>query len=172
MIRPADEKRPARKDHRAISDQVRALRTQLRDEDEDVDAFMAMTNVLEQACNRKLQTGTFPATYEHLQPVPVLSAGQITFAGDDGMLKGQTYRARTQHRVFCDLASRQEQMQASLWLRLKAPDEQQKWTWGAWSAEIPLPEVVCGYLDQGASTQAPTLREVQSDDGSRWPCST
>ncbi|GCE14734.1 transposase [Tengunoibacter tsumagoiensis] len=167
LIRPADEKRPARKDHRAISDQVRALRTQLRDEGEDVDAFMAMTNVLEQACNVFLRTGTFPQTYSELQPVPVHSAGQITFAGDDGMLKGQTYRARIEHRLFCDLASHEECTNASLWLRLKAPDEQHKWAWGAWSVEIPLPEVVCGYLDQGATTQAPTLREVRGDDGQR-----
>ncbi len=31
LIRPADEKRPARKDHRAITEQVRALRAQMQD---------------------------------------------------------------------------------------------------------------------------------------------
>jgi putative transposase len=66
LIRPADGKRPAKKDYRAISEQVRALRADL----DDPDAFMALTNVLEQACNVYLQTGTFPATYEQMQRVP------------------------------------------------------------------------------------------------------
>src|SRR6266567_1123080 len=75
LIRPAEGKRPARKDHRQIKEQVRALRAQMHAAGEDTDAFMAMTNVLEQACNRYLQTGEFPTTYEQLQPVPVLSVG-------------------------------------------------------------------------------------------------
>ncbi|HTK08187.1 MAG TPA: zinc ribbon domain-containing protein [Ktedonobacteraceae bacterium] len=167
LICPADEKRPPRKDHREISTRVRALRTQLQEGGEDADAFMAMTNVLEQACNRYLQTEAFPTTYEQLQPVPVLSVGHVTFAGDDGMQKGQTYRARIEHSAFCDIASRQEHVQASLWLRLRAPNDQQKWTWGAWSTRIALPDVVCAYLEQGASTQAPCLREIRGDDGQR-----
>jgi putative transposase len=56
LIRPAEGKRPARKDHRQIKEQVRTLRTQMHDAGEDTDAFMAMTTVLEQACNRYLQT--------------------------------------------------------------------------------------------------------------------
>jgi len=36
-----------------------------------------------------------------------------------------------------------------------------------WSEAIPLPPTVFAYLWQGASTQAPTLREITSDDGSR-----
>ncbi len=167
LIRPADEKRPARKDHREISAQVRTLRTQLHDAGEDADAFMAMTNVLEQACNVYLQTGTFPDTYEQLQPVPVLSVGHLTFAGDDGMEKGQTYRARIDQRIFCDLASRQEHVEAGFWLRLRAPNVEGAWVWGGWSTRIALPEVVCGYLERGANTQAPTLREVRGDDGQR-----
>lgn len=63
LIRPAEGKRPAKKDYRVIKEQVRALRAEL----EDADAFMAMTNVVEQACNRYLQTETFPTTYEDLQ---------------------------------------------------------------------------------------------------------
>jgi putative transposase len=90
LIRPADEKRPARKDHRAITEQVRALRAQMQDAAEDLESFMAMSNILEQACNRYLQTEAFPTTYEQLQPAPLLSVGQLTFAGDDGMEKGQT----------------------------------------------------------------------------------
>jgi putative transposase len=72
LIRPAEGKRPAQKDYRVIKEQVRQLRAELA----DADAFMAMTNVVEQACNRYLQTEAFPATYEDMQPVPVLSVGQ------------------------------------------------------------------------------------------------
>jgi putative transposase len=163
LIRPAEEKRPARKDYRAIKEQVRALRADL----EDPDSFMAMTNLVEQACNRYLQTDRFPTTYEDLQPVPVLSVGQLTFAGDDGMKLGQTYRARIEAAQFCDLATHTEQKRATLTLKLRAPDDQGEWAWGGWSEAIPLPEAVFTYLWQGATTQAPTLREIRSDNGSR-----
>src|SRR5258708_30280986 len=163
LIRPAKEKRPARKDYRAIKEQVRALRADL----EDPDSFMAMTNLVEQACNRYLQTDRFPTTYEALQPVPVLSVGQLTFAGDDGMKLGQTYRARIEVAQFCDLTTHTEQNRATLTLKLRTPDDQGKWAWGGWSEAIPLPEAVFAYLWQGATTQAPTLREIRSDDGSR-----
>jgi putative transposase len=167
LISPAEGKRPARKDHRRIKGQVRTLRAQMQDALEDAEAFMAMTNLIEQACNQYLQTGAFPTTYEALQPTPVLSAGHLTFAGDDGMSKGQTYRARIEMASFSDVQTRQEQKLASLSLRLRTPDEQGKWAWGTWSEAIPLPQAVCTYLLQGATTQAPTLREMRSDDGSR-----
>lgn len=167
LIKPAEDKRPARKDHRQIKEQVRDLRTQMQDTGEDIEAFMAMTNVIEQACNRYLQTGVFPTTYEELQPLPVLSAGHLTFAGDDGMNKGQTYRARLETAHFCDLQTRQEHHQASLWLKLRTPDAQGKWTWGTWSDAMLLPLAVCMYLWQGAVPQAPTLREISSDGGNR-----
>ena len=167
LIRPAEEKREARKDHRQIKEQVRALRTQMQDAGEDAEAFMAMTNVLEQACNRYLQTGEFPTTYEDLQPAPVLTKGHLTFAGDDGMKAGQTYRARIEVSYCCDIQTRREQCQATLWLKLRCPNEQGKWAWGAWSEAISLPPTVFAYLWQGASTQAPTLREITSDDDLR-----
>jgi len=167
LIRPAEGKRPARKDHQQIKEQVRTLRAQMHDAGEDADAFMAMTNVIEQTCNRFLQTGEFPTTYEQLQPVPVLSVGHLTFAGDDGMQAGQTYRARIDLSHVCDIPTRQEHTSASLTLRLRTPDEMGKWAWGTWCEAIPLPEAVFTYLWQGASTQAPTLREIRSDDGSR-----
>jgi putative transposase len=167
LIRPAQGKRPARKDHRRINEQVRALRAQLQEAGEEADAFMAMTNVIEQACNRYLQTEAFPTTYEELQPPPILSVGQLTFAGDDGMTAGQTYRARIEVSHFCEISTRQEQRRASLWLKLRSPDEQGTWAWGAWSEAIPLPATVCFYLLQGATTQAPTLRAIRGDDGSR-----
>jgi hypothetical protein len=167
LIRPADEKHPPSKDHRHIKEQVRALRTQMQEDGEDVDSFTAMTTLLEQACNGYLRTETFPTTYEQMQSPPMLSVGHLTFAGDDGMKLGQTYRARIEITQFCDLSTRQEQHHAALVLRLRTPDEQGKWAWGTWSQEIALPEVVCSYLDQGAVPQAPTLREIRSDDGNR-----
>ncbi len=45
LIRPAEGTRPAKKDYRAIKEQVRALGADM----EDADAFMALTNVVEQA---------------------------------------------------------------------------------------------------------------------------
>jgi len=167
LIKPAEGKRPARKDHRQIKEQVHTLRTQMQDAGEDAEAFMAMTNLIEQACNRYLQTGVFPTTYEELQPPPVLTVGHLTFAGDDGMHKGQTYRARIETAHCCDLETRQEHHLASLWLKLRTPNEQGKWAWGMWSEAIPLPAAVCTYLAQGATMQAPTLREIRGDDGSR-----
>jgi putative transposase len=167
LIRPAEGKRPARKDHAQIKEQVRALRAQIHEAGEDADTFMAMTNLIEQACNRYLQTGEFPTTYEALQPPPVLSVGHLTFAGDDGMKAGQTYRAHVEIAHFCDFQTRQEHQQASISLRLRTPDVLGKWAWGAWSEQIPLPPAVFTYLWQGASTQAPTLREIRGDDGSR-----
>ncbi len=163
LIRPAEGKLPAKKDSRLIKEKVRALRA----ESEDADGFMAMTNVIEQACNVFLETGVFSTTYEDLQPVPVLTKGQLTFAGDDGMSAGQTYRARIDVAKWCDVATHQEHNQAKLRLVLRAPNAAGKWTWGEWSEAIPLPETVLHFLDQGAQRQAPTLREIRSDDGSR-----
>jgi putative transposase len=167
LIRPAEGKRPARSDHRQIKDQVRALRAQMQDAGEDADTFMAMTNVIEQACNRYLHTETFPTTYEELQPAPVLSVGHLTFAGDDGMQSGQTYRAQIEVSHVCEVASRKEQKRATLLLKLRTPNEEGRWAWGEWSQAIPLPETVFGYLWQGARQEAPTLREIRSDDGRR-----
>src|SRR5258708_1443176 len=129
LIRPAEGQRAGTKDYRAIKEQVRALRADL----EEADTFMAMTNVIEQACNVYLQTETFPTTYEAMQPIPVQSRGQLTFAGDDGPTLGQAYRAQMRVMQVCDVESRQERKSASLWLKLRAPDEEGKWRWGAGS---------------------------------------
>lgn len=108
LIWPADGKRPAWKDHRQMSERARTLRFQMQDAGEDTDMFLAMTNIIEQACNRYLQTEAFPTTYEDLQPVPTLSIGHLTFAGDDGLQLGQTYRARIEVARYCDLSARLE----------------------------------------------------------------
>jgi hypothetical protein len=83
------------------------------------------------------------------------------------MQAGQTYRALVAMVQSCDLATRVEARRASLWLRLRAPDPVGIWSWGAWSAEIPLPALVLAYLEHGATPLAPTLREIVSPDGSR-----
>ena len=51
LIRPADGKRPAKKDYRLIGEQVRALRAEQQEAGEEADAYGTMTNLLEQACN-------------------------------------------------------------------------------------------------------------------------
>jgi hypothetical protein len=97
----------------------------------------------------------------------VLKVGQLTFAGDDGRDKGQTYRARIAFRHVCVRATRAERTSARLFLQLRAPDGEGTWRWGTSCAVIELPEPVVERLAQGALPQAPTLREIRADDGSR-----
>src|SRR2546428_4073568 len=47
LIRPAEGKRPARKDHRLIKEQVSSLRERLQEAGEDAGTFIAKTNVIE-----------------------------------------------------------------------------------------------------------------------------
>src|SRR5215470_3128901 len=124
LIRPAAGKRPAKKDYRLIGERVRTLRAKQQEAGEEADAYVAMTNLLEQACNYYLRTGAFPATYEEVQAIPVQQVGQLPFAGDDGMQAGQTYRARIEVWQSCDLSTREEEHRASLALKLRAPDPQ------------------------------------------------
>ena len=131
LIRPAQGKRPAKKDYRLIREAVRTLRAEQQEAGEEADAYVAMTNLIEQACNFYLRTGAFPTTYEEVQAVPVQQVGQLPFAGDDGMQAGQTYRALLWVAHSCDLSTRAEARQASLWLKLRAPDRQGIWSWGA-----------------------------------------
>jgi len=163
LIKPAEGKRKAHTDYRLIKEKVRALREAL----DDPDSSMAMTNVIEQAANFFLETETWPRTYEELQPVPVLSVGQLTFAGDDGMEKGQTYRAKIDFRHVCTLDTHEERQTARLGLWLRAPSDQGKWMWGQVCAVIELPDPIVERLSQGAVPQAPTLRDLRADDGTR-----
>src|SRR5215469_9329963 len=126
-----------------------------------------MTTVIEQAVNFFLETQTWPRTYEELQPVPVLSVCQLTFAGDDGMEKGQTYRAKIDFRHVCPLDTHEERQTARLGLWLRAPSDQGKWMWGQVCAVIELPDPIVERLSQGAVPQAPTLRDLRADDGTR-----
>ena len=88
LILPAEEQRPARTDHRLIREKVRALREEMA----EADTFLGRVNSGEQACKVYLTTDTFPQTYEAMQPLPLLHGGQLTYAGDEGMAAGQTYR--------------------------------------------------------------------------------
>ena len=163
LIKPAEGKRKAHKDYRLIKEKVSALREALDDPDSD----MAMTNVIEHACNHFLKNEAWPQTYEDLQPVPVLSVGQLTFAGDDGLEKGQTSRAKIDSGPMGDLVTHEERQRARLYLHLRAPSASGTWAWGQVCGVIELPESVVSRLSQGAMPQAPTLREIRTDDGSR-----
>ena len=71
LIKPTEGRHPARKDYRLIKEKVTALRSSV----DDPDAYMAMTNVIEQAANFYLEAERWPKTYEDLQPVPVRKRG-------------------------------------------------------------------------------------------------
>jgi hypothetical protein len=81
FIRPKEEKRPAGKNRKTIKEAIEAL--QQRQALDDV-AFVSLQNVVEQCCNFCLREGQFPDSYEALQPVPLLSVGLLSYAGDDG----------------------------------------------------------------------------------------
>ena len=114
-----------------------------------------MLNLVEQACNYYLENDKFPASYEEMQGIPVLKTGMITFAGDDGGLKGQAYRY--------------EIKESRLTLRLKMPDEKGKWGW-AEPVEIRLSEEATAFVKEKKRLAAPTLRAVKQSDGSLVAC--
>jgi putative transposase len=167
LILPAEGNRPARKDHRLIREKVHDL----RDEMEEADTFLGLVNVVEQACNYYLTSGTFPHTYEAMQPLPILTVGQLTYAGDDGMAAGQTYRIEREPEyrwAWCDVQTHQEWPSGWYWqVKFRGPDEQGHWRWPPALTRICLPEVVDPYLARGATPLAPTLRELARADGQR-----
>ena len=83
------------------------------------------------------------------------------------MERGQTYRAKIIYRHVCELSGHQERTEARLLLQLRTPSDAGTWMWGAVCGVIELPEPVVQRLAQGAVPQAPTLREIRGDDGSR-----
>jgi hypothetical protein len=89
FIRPKTSTRPAGKNRTTIKEVIEALSKTLAEEEA---SFVTMQNVVEQACNYFLDYGEFPAPYEHMQSIPLLSVGLLTYAGDDGGAKGQAYR--------------------------------------------------------------------------------
>ena len=96
FIRPQTQDRPAGKHRPAIKAAITALQQTLGEEDET--ASVTLLNVVEQACNYFLAHGAFPSTYEAMQPIPVLSVGLLTSAGDDGGEQGQAYRLSFESR--------------------------------------------------------------------------
>src|SRR2546421_9525731 len=89
FIRPKTEKRSAGKNRPVIKEAITALQKSL---EEDETSFVALQNVIEQACNFFFQQDRFPTSYEELQVLPRLQVGILTYAGDDGRDKGQAYR--------------------------------------------------------------------------------
>src|SRR5438876_3486982 len=89
FIRPKTENRPPGKNRPAIKEAIATLQKSL---EEDETTFVALQNVMEQACNFYLQHDRFPTNYEELQSLPLLKVGMLTYAGDDGGEKGQAYR--------------------------------------------------------------------------------
>jgi putative transposase len=158
FIRPKTETRPAGKERKAIAAAITALqRDRERDPAADDASFLALHNVVEQCCNYFLQYERFPATYEELQPLPLLRTGLLSYAGDDGGEQGQAYR------LALDL-------QASVVLfRFRCPNPDGTWGWRSEEAVIALPERLLtrlqARLQTGAALLAPTLREVVTTRG-------
>ena len=150
FIRPKTEQRQAGKNRKSIQEAIKALQQTL---EEDETVFISMQNVVEQACNFFLEHGAFPTSYEHMQGMPLLNVGMLTYAGDDGGAKGQAYRFSV------DL----EAGSASLLFRF--PDETGRWQWRKEPVCIPLPDCVLTRLREG-TPMAPTLRSFVKADGS------
>ncbi len=153
MLEPKTEQRRAGKNCKAIKQAL----ADLREAGEDGGTIVELQSLIEQACNFYLLNGCFPATYEEMQAVPVLKAGILPYAGDDGPTMGQSYR------MSLDL----EHQEVTLAIRF--PDEGGTWsrTWREKMMRLPLPEPLVARLNQGEAL-APTLREVQEADGTRY----
>ncbi len=153
MIQPKTETKRAGKNRKAIKQAL----TDLRDSSADGGNAVELQSLIEQACNFYLQNGCFPDTYEEMQSIPVLKAGILPYAGDDGPAMGQTYR------MSYDLD------QKRLTLALRTPDAQGTWarTWREHTVQMQLPNLVIGRAQAG-KTLAPSLREIIEADGTRY----
>jgi len=153
MIQPKTETKRAGKDRKAIKQAV----ADLREANSDGGNAVELQSLIEQSCNFYLQNGSFPDTYEEMQPVPVLRAGILPYAGDDGHRMGQTYR------MSYDLDHK------SLTLALRTPDERGTWarTWRENTVQVPLPDIVVTRAKAGKPL-APSLREIVEADGTRF----
>ena len=152
FIRSRTEKRPRGKNRLAIKEAITALQKSL---DEDETTVVMLQNVLEQCCNFYFQQDRFPCSYEELQPVPLLQVGLLTYAGDDGGVKGQAYR----------LALDADAGVARF--RFRYPDENGTWHWRKVETIIALPACLKERLLHG-ELMAPTLREECRADGERF----
>lgn len=117
MIQPKTDTKRAGKNRKAIKQAL----VDLREANSDGGNTVELQSLIEQACNFYLQNGCFPETYEEMQPIPVLKAGILPYAGDDGPAMGQTY-----HMSY-DLD------QKRLTLAFSSPNHRQQINeWGAW----------------------------------------
>jgi hypothetical protein len=151
FIRPKTDTRPAGKNRPAIKEAITTIQKSL--EENDI-SFVALQNVMEQACNFFFRQDRFPTRYEELQPLPLLKVGILTYAGDDGGEKGQAYR------LALDLDAGVARF------RFRYPDEAGMWHWRTTDTIISLPDAVRERLKKG-EPMAPTLREEHLRDGSR-----
>ena len=150
MIQPKTEAKRAGKNRKAIKQAL----TDLREANSDGGNTVELQSLLEQACNFYLTHGCFPDTYEAMQAVPVLKAGILPYAGDDGPTMGQAYR------LSLDLD------QNILTLALRTPNELGVWVrnWRDKMIQMALPEVVTARVTEG-NMLAPSLREIIEPDG-------
>jgi putative transposase len=152
FIRQSTDKRPAGKNRPAIKEAVTRLQKSLEDDDT---SFVALQNVIEQACNFFFQQDRFPTSYEELQAVPLLKVGMLTYAGDDGREKGQAYR------LALDLDA------GIARFRFRCPNEAGIWQWRKVDTIITLPACLKERLANG-ELLAPTLREERRANGERF----
>jgi len=140
MIIPKSENKRGGKNRKVLREAL----TQLRDAASDGGNAVELQSLIEQACNFYLANGCFPDTYEEMQSAPVLKAGILPYAGDDGPAKGQTYR------LSLDLDAK------TLTLALRTPDETGKWArnWREHTIQMALPEIVVARTKAG-KMQAP-----------------
>ncbi len=153
MIQPKTDTKRAGKNRKAIKQAL----ADLREANSDGGNAVELQSLIEQACNFYLQNGCFPNTYEDMQGVPLLKAGLLPYAGDDGHRMGQTYR------LLIDLD------QKTLTLALRTPDEQGTWTrtWRENTIQMSLPDIVVARARAGKPL-APSLREIVEADGRRY----
>jgi putative transposase len=153
MIQPKTETKRAGKNRKAIKQAL----TDLREANADGGNGVELQSLIEQACNYYLQNGCFPDSYEEMQPIPVLTAGILPYAGDDGPRMGQIYR------MSYDLDRK------LLTLALRTPDPQGQWarTWREHTVQMTLPDLVVERAKAGKPL-APTLRGIVEADGTRY----
>ena len=153
MIQPKTEQKRAGKNHA----QIKQALTTLRDAQADGGNAVELQSLIEQSCNFYLANGCFPDTYEEMQVIPVLKAGILPYAGDDGPTMGQAYR------LALDLEHKH------LTLALRTPDESGIWarTWRDKTVQMVLPDVVVVRLQEGKML-APSLREIIEPGGTRY----
>ena len=153
MIQPKNETKRAGKNREAIKQAL----VDFRQANADGGNAVELQSLIEQACNFYLANGSFPDRYEEMQAVPVLKAGILPYAGDDGPAMGQTYR------MSYDLD------QKTVTLALRTPSVQGQWarTWRENTVQMTLPDLVVARAKAGQAL-APSLREIVEADGTRY----